>query len=64
MYVYTVLFGTADIMTSQSIDLPSWDTLYRKEKEVYAKNFFPYRGRTVVFLNLPSMQCYLARLAL
>jgi hypothetical protein len=28
MYVYTCLLGMTDIMTSQNIDLSSWDTLY------------------------------------
>jgi hypothetical protein len=28
MCIYTFLLRVADIMTSQNIDLPSWDTLY------------------------------------
>jgi hypothetical protein len=29
MYIYTFLLGMTDTMTSQNIDLSSWDTLYR-----------------------------------
>jgi hypothetical protein len=29
MYIYAFLFGMTDTMTSQNIDISSWDTLYR-----------------------------------
>jgi hypothetical protein len=28
MYIYTLLLGMTDTMTSQNTDLSSWDTLY------------------------------------
>jgi hypothetical protein len=49
MYIYTFLLRMADTMTSQNIDLPSWDILYgytireanmqlvRERSEMYTK---------------------------
>jgi hypothetical protein len=32
MYIYTFLLRMTDTMTSQNIDLSSWDTVYNKER--------------------------------
>jgi hypothetical protein len=46
MYIYTFLFRMTDTMTSQNIDLSSWDTLYSCRE-----NFKSYRPTLPIRLN-------------